>query len=96
MGDRLCHVHNQVNIRLDKPEFDCTNLDATYDCGCGDDPSSSSTLLAPNPGSTPSVEHQDMGSGTGAERDKDDPMDLEVDPSRDGVTGIEMIKGGRR
>lgn len=35
---RLCVVHNEVNKRLKKPEFDCANLDATYDCGCGDDP----------------------------------------------------------
>ncbi|THG95357.1 hypothetical protein EW026_g6282 [Hermanssonia centrifuga] len=34
----LCAVHNQVNARLHKPEFDCANLDATYDCGCGDEP----------------------------------------------------------
>jgi len=34
----LCFVHNQVNERLHKPEFDCANLDATYDCGCGDAP----------------------------------------------------------
>lgn len=30
-----CHVHNQVNKRLKKPQFDCSKLD--YDCGCGED-----------------------------------------------------------
>jgi hypothetical protein len=30
-----CFVHNEVNKRLKKPEFDCTKLD--YDCGCGED-----------------------------------------------------------
>lgn len=35
---RLCHVHNRVNARLKKPEFDCSKLDETYDCGCGDPP----------------------------------------------------------
>jgi FAD-linked sulfhydryl oxidase len=40
---RLCHVHNQVNQRLGKPEFDCAHLDETYDCGCGDDPLSLET-----------------------------------------------------
>ncbi|WVQ75047.1 hypothetical protein IAR50_004656 [Cryptococcus sp. DSM 104548] len=39
----LCHVHNQVNARLGKPEFDCLTLDATYDCGCGDEGNSTST-----------------------------------------------------
>ena len=44
ISTRLCFVHNQVNARLLKPEFDCANLDATYDCGCGDEPINSSTL----------------------------------------------------
>ena len=35
---RLCSVHNEVNKRLNKPQFDCANLDGEYDCGCGDTP----------------------------------------------------------
>ncbi|KAL9939376.1 hypothetical protein V8E36_002189 [Tilletia maclaganii] len=31
----LCAVHNRVNAQLGKKEFDCSQLDATYDCGCG-------------------------------------------------------------
>lgn len=69
---RLCTVHNQVNIRLGKPEFDCAHLDETYDCGCGDEPV--------------------FGSKTSP---KADPMDLEIDPSKDSITGVDMIKGGR-
>jgi len=42
----LCFLHNQVNERLHKPEFDCANLDATYDCGCGDAPVSTKTIIA--------------------------------------------------
>ncbi|KAJ7747723.1 ERV/ALR sulfhydryl oxidase domain-containing protein [Mycena metata] len=34
----LCSVHNVVNERLHKPQFDCAHLDAEYDCGCGDEP----------------------------------------------------------
>ncbi|THV06176.1 hypothetical protein K435DRAFT_711675 [Dendrothele bispora CBS 962.96] len=34
----LCHVHNEVNKRLEKPQFDCAHLDEEYDCGCGDEP----------------------------------------------------------
>ncbi|BGO92806.1 hypothetical protein NBRC10512_007925 [Rhodotorula toruloides] len=34
----LCHLHNLVNLRLGKPEFDCgVNLRDVYDCGCADD-----------------------------------------------------------
>ena len=69
---RLCHVHNQVNARLGKPEFDCANLDATYDCWCGDEPVF---------GAKKSV--------------TSDPMDLEVDSSKDRITGVGMIQGGR-
>ncbi|KAG8742450.1 hypothetical protein FRC10_001417 [Ceratobasidium sp. 414] len=39
----LCHVHNLVNVRLKKPEFDCTKLDETYDCGCGPSGANSTT-----------------------------------------------------
>ncbi|KAG8718534.1 hypothetical protein FRC09_012522 [Ceratobasidium sp. 395] len=43
----LCHVHNLVNARLKKPEFDCTKLDETYDCGCGPDGKNSTTIANP-------------------------------------------------
>lgn len=32
-----CHIHNKVNERLDKPEYDCSKILEDYDCGCGDD-----------------------------------------------------------
>ncbi|KAG8915578.1 hypothetical protein FRC01_003611 [Tulasnella sp. 417] len=40
----LCYVHNLVNARLGKPEFDCLKLDETYDCGCGPEGNSTSTV----------------------------------------------------
>ncbi|KAJ7131698.1 ERV/ALR sulfhydryl oxidase domain-containing protein [Mycena crocata] len=33
----LCSVHNVVNERLHKDQFDCAHLNDTYDCGCGDE-----------------------------------------------------------
>lgn len=34
-----CHVHNEVNKRLHKELFDCSNIGDFYDCGCaGDNP----------------------------------------------------------
>ncbi|KAG5976517.1 hypothetical protein E4U58_003349 [Claviceps cyperi] len=33
----LCSMHNMVNKRLKKPQFDCTKIGDFYDCGCGDD-----------------------------------------------------------
>lgn len=32
-----CHVHNEVNKRLEKEIFDCSNIGDFYDCGCGGD-----------------------------------------------------------
>lgn len=51
----LCHVHNLVNARLGKPEFDCLTLDATYDCGCG-----------PEGNATSSDGAETAGAGAGA------------------------------
>lgn len=42
----LCSLHNRVNERLGKPEFDCSTLPEIYDCGCGD-PSASADSTAP-------------------------------------------------
>jgi FAD-linked sulfhydryl oxidase len=27
-------MHNKVNERLGKPEFECSNIDDKYPCGC--------------------------------------------------------------
>lgn len=32
-----CHVHNEVNKRLKKELFDCSNIGDFYDCGCAED-----------------------------------------------------------
>jgi len=32
-----CHVHNQVNKSLKKPEFDCSKIGDFYDCGCAEE-----------------------------------------------------------
>lgn len=32
-----CHMHNKVNERLGKEEYDCTTILTDYDCGCGGD-----------------------------------------------------------
>lgn len=64
----LCAVHNEVNARLNKPEFDCAHLDDEYDCGCGDAPVKKKVATT---------------------------SDLERDPSKDDITGVDMIRGGR-
>ncbi|EGW30023.1 uncharacterized protein SPAPADRAFT_63641 [Spathaspora passalidarum NRRL Y-27907] len=32
-----CDVHNKVNEKLHKPEYDCSKILTDYDCGCGED-----------------------------------------------------------
>lgn len=88
MLSRLCSVHNEVNARLGKPNFDCAKLDETYDCGCGDAPvSSTSATTLPTASSDP--------EGASSREEKFDPMDLEWDSAKDEATGVGMIKGGR-
>jgi hypothetical protein len=33
----LCAMHNKVNERLKKPEFDCATIEGKYPCGCADE-----------------------------------------------------------
>jgi len=88
---RLCSVHNEVNARLGKPNFDCAKLDETYDCGCGDAPVSSTSATTTLPTASSSVDPE----STSSREEKFDPMDLEWDTAKDDVTGVGMIKGGR-
>lgn len=77
----LCHLHNLVNIRLLKPQFDCLTLDATYDCGCAEEPTASSSTTVSG-----LKKNGDAGKGGGKGR---------VEGGKDGLTGVEMMKGGR-
>jgi hypothetical protein len=68
-------VHNEVNKRLQKPEFDCAHLSDEYDCGCGDEPVTTKGDTKTAGGSN--------------------PTNLEADSSKDDLTGVDMIRGGR-
>lgn len=65
---RLCALHNEVNKRLNKPDFDCAHLSDEYDCGCGDGPDS------PTKNSRPDSEPMDLESETV----KDDLTNVEM------------------
>jgi len=52
----LCHVHNLINARLGKEEFDCLLLNDVYDCGCG--PEGNTTISTTSPEAAPAVETQ--------------------------------------
>ncbi|WRT69485.1 uncharacterized protein IL334_006471 [Kwoniella shivajii] len=60
----LCHVHNLVNERLGKPEFDCLTLDETYDCGCGEE---SSTISSAIPKETGKIQVDEREDGRGSQ-----------------------------
>ncbi|WVQ96176.1 hypothetical protein IAU59_003279 [Kwoniella sp. CBS 9459] len=80
----LCHVHNLVNERLGKPEFDCLTLDATYDCGCGDE-SASVTL---NDGvSLPTETALTLGAEPAPEAEGNGLDEEEQDESLEGNSG---------
>ena len=72
-------MHNEVNGRLGKPKFDCSKLDAEYDCGCRE----ATTEARPTPS---------LGSG---DKGAVEPVDLEWDGAKDDVTGVRVVKGGR-
>jgi len=55
----LCFIHNEVNKRLKKPEFDCAHLSNEYDCGCGDQPITLTTVTHPPPQAIPDLDRDD-------------------------------------
>lgn len=60
----LCSLHNMVNERLLKPQFDCETLDESYDCGCGPESNSSTdSTLDENGLGTDSVTGVEMIKG---------------------------------
>jgi len=68
----LCFIHNQVNERLKKPNFDCAHLDEEYDCGCGDDGAIPETL----PYAPSSTADPEAGRGASAIKDELTGADL--------------------
>ncbi|SCV68593.1 BQ2448_714 [Microbotryum intermedium] len=63
----LCHLHNLVNARLGKEEFDCgKGLEITYDCGCGNDESTKTNLSEDE-----DLTRREQTRGPGSSVDKD-------------------------
>ncbi|GAA6046612.1 hypothetical protein JCM3770_006239 [Rhodotorula araucariae] len=74
----LCHLHNLVNARLGKDEYDCgTNLRDVYDCGCGDEEDK---------------ERAEVEKGSGGESE-DERAREDDDVRRDPRTGLELVGG---
>lgn len=65
----LCALHNEVNKRLNKPEFDCAHLSDEYDCGCGDSPVSPTDKPSPAESDPMDLESETI---------KDDFTDVEI------------------
>lgn len=81
----LCHLHNLVNERLGKEEFDCSaNLEGVYDCGCAEDPVGNAATLGtlPKGKSASKVGARAMRSLLGDDTRRRDPM-----------TGAELVGG---
>lgn len=56
LSNWACSIHNIVNARLGKAEFDCNNLENVYQCGCADEPSETEGKGSPNSDSDPLLE----------------------------------------
>jgi len=66
-----CHVHNEVNKRLKKELFDCSNIGDFYDCGCAEDEKSSSK--------TADKDADDRGHGSTDKAPRKPQLELERD-----------------
>ncbi|GAA5909099.1 flavin-linked sulfhydryl oxidase [Sporobolomyces salmoneus] len=82
----LCHLHNLVNLRLGKPEFDCSkNLEGIYDCGCGSDEEEGTGLSRKGAVDLEKKEQKDLEEG--------DKEEQEDGVRRDPQTGLELVGG---
>ncbi|TNY22001.1 ERV/ALR sulfhydryl oxidase domain-containing protein [Rhodotorula diobovata] len=74
----LCHLHNLVNARLGKDEYDCgTNLRDVYDCGCGDEEERERERV------------RDKGRGERRAAGEEEQEQVRRDPA----TGLELVGG---
>ncbi|KAM0793284.1 hypothetical protein ACM66B_000745 [Microbotryomycetes sp. NB124-2] len=90
----LCVVHNKVNERLGKNEFDCSqNLEGLYDCGCGGPSGSEDADDSLDKGHKRDVAHDQEQDTTARQwrslQDSFDRQGRRVDP----VTGVRLVGG---
>ncbi|GAA5881874.1 hypothetical protein JCM1840_004537 [Sporobolomyces johnsonii] len=91
----LCHLHNLVNARLGKPEFDCSaDLEGVYDCGCGPDEDVGAKGKI-GTGAVGRVEEKLVGREEGDQKTKEDEVAavLDDEKKRDPQTGLELVGG---
>ncbi|GAA5994168.1 hypothetical protein JCM5350_006340 [Sporobolomyces pararoseus] len=80
----LCHLHNLVNLRLGKPEFDCSkDLEGIYDCGCGTDEEEGTGL------SRTGLTEKEQQERKVEEEEKKNERVSKTDPE----TGLELVGG---
>ncbi|GAA5916859.1 hypothetical protein JCM8208_001935 [Rhodotorula glutinis] len=82
----LCHLHNLVNARLGKDEYDCgTNLRDVYDCGCGDEEEKERERAR--------EEKHKAGKDEEKRSSEAAQVDEPGDARRDPATGLELVGG---
>ncbi|KPV78321.1 uncharacterized protein RHOBADRAFT_11258, partial [Rhodotorula graminis WP1] len=83
----LCHLHNLVNARLGKDEYDCgTNLRDVYDCGCGDEEEKERERARDEKHKAARVDEKRSS-------EKAAVGDEAADARRDPATGLELVGG---
>ncbi|KAK7512176.1 FAD dependent sulfhydryl oxidase-like protein Erv2 [Phyllosticta citriasiana] len=84
-----CHVHNQVNKRLQKPLFDCSNIGDFYKCGCAETPEEAAAKKK-NKG----VKKPDMPADRVEKISGDNGRDLDIEGIMGGEKPLELEKEG--
>ncbi|KAK8224742.1 FAD dependent sulfhydryl oxidase-like protein Erv2 [Phyllosticta capitalensis] len=86
-----CHVHNQVNKRLQKPFFDCSNIGDFYDCGCAE---TEEEAAAKKKDKAKSVKKPDMPADRVEKISGDNGRDLDIEGIMSGEKPLELEKEG--
>ena len=68
-----CYVHNIVNRRLHKDEFDCSKIGDFYDCGCAEDEAEGKGKSG-SPSDKPEMSEEQKEKLAGQERKADDDV----------------------
>ncbi|PLB36611.1 flavin-linked sulfhydryl oxidase ERV2 [Aspergillus candidus] len=62
-----CFIHNEVNVMLEKTEFDCNKIGDFYDCGCSGEEDGDGDGDGDSEGVSPKKERDAAGAGNPSE-----------------------------
>lgn len=91
-----CHIHNKVNERLGKNEYDCTTILEDYDCGCGSDELEKDDTLGKGNTISDARENTNQINGN-AKKAENEALDEKSQNAKglDQATTLETLKKGK-